>query len=161
MEIFLEYSLQTIAAFIATLAFCILFSVPRKQYFFCGLCGGVSWLVYWIFDGITGVVYATFFASVVIVLMSRIMAIMRKCPVSVFLITGIIPLVPGSAIYYTAYNLFMDEVSAASDYFFLTLKLAVAIVMGIVVVFAIPIKHSFPFKASIKKAQCECEKGKI
>lgn len=141
MEIFAEYALHTIAAFIATFAFCILFSVPPKQYIFCGICGGASWLVYCIFDGVTGPVYATFFASLVIVFMSRIMAIVRKCPVSVFLITGIIPLVPGSAVYYMAYYFFMDDIPKAGEYLFLTVKLASAIVMGIVCVFALPIKR--------------------
>lgn len=142
MSVFIEYLLQCIAAFFATVAFCILFSVPRKQYLFCGICGAASWLVYCIFDGITGPVYATFFASVVIVLMSRSMAVLRKCPVSVFLITGIIPLVPGSAIYYMAYYFFMDDMPKAGDYLFLTVKLASAIVMGIVCVFALPIKKA-------------------
>lgn len=141
MEIFMEYTLQCIAAFFATVAFCILFSVPVKQYIFCGICGAASWLVYCIFDSVTGPVYATFFASLVIVFMSRIMAVVRKCPVSVFLITGIIPLVPGSAIYYMAYNFFMDNMTEAGNYLFLTVKLASAIVMGIVCVFALPIKR--------------------
>lgn len=140
IDIFINYSLQTLAAFAATVAFCILFSVPTKQYFFCGICGAASWLVYCIFDSITGPVYATFFASVVIVFMSRSMAVVRKCPVSVFLVTGIIPLVPGSAIYYMAYNFFMDNMTEAAHYCFLTVKLACAIVMGIVCVFALPIK---------------------
>ena len=142
MDILIEYALHSFAAFIATIAFCILFSVPKKQYLFCGICGGASWLVYCIFDGVTGPVYATFFASVVIVFMSRIMAVVRKCPVSVFLITGIIPLVPGSAVYYMAYNFFMDDMPQAGNYLFLTVKLASAIVMGIVCVFALPIKRA-------------------
>lgn len=140
MNIFLEYLFQAIAAFVGTVAFCILFSVPIKQYFFCGFGGIVSWLVYYACEPFIGAVFATFFATLAIVLYSRIFAIIRKCPVTVFLVCGIIPLVPGSAIYYTAYYFFMDDMAKASHYGLLTFKIAMAIVMGMVVVLALPIR---------------------
>lgn len=138
MSLFFEFFTQTVAAFFATVAFGILFSAPIKQYLPCGICGAVSWLVYYAFAESAGVVYATFLATVAIVLLSRFMAILRKCPVTVFLVCGIIPLVPGSAIYYTAYHFFMDNMSMAAHYGLLTFKLASAIVLGMIVIFAIP-----------------------
>lgn len=146
MNIFLEYFFQAIAAFLGTMAFCILFSVPRRQYFFCGFGGIVSWLVYYACEPFIGAVCATFFATLAIVLYSRVMAIYRKCPVTVFLVCGIIPLVPGSAIYYTAYHFFMDNMSNAAHYGLLTIKIAMAIVMGMVVVLALPIRRKPRFK---------------
>ena len=37
---------QLAAAFLATIAFSVLFHVPKKQYFVCGLTGMLGWLVY-------------------------------------------------------------------------------------------------------------------
>ena len=37
---------QLAAAFLATIAFSVLFHVPKKQYFVCGLTGTLGWLVY-------------------------------------------------------------------------------------------------------------------
>lgn len=139
MNVFIEYFTQTLAAFFATVAFGILFSAPWKQYIPCGICGAVSWLVYYACATPFGVVYATFLATLVIVLLSRFMAIIRKCPVTVFLVCGIIPLVPGSAIYYTAYHFFMDDMANAAHYGLLTFKLAAAIVLGMVIILAIPL----------------------
>ena len=38
--------LQILAAMVGTVAFSLLFGVPRKYYPYCGLIGGAGWLVY-------------------------------------------------------------------------------------------------------------------
>ena len=40
-------------------------------------------------------------------------SIIRKCPISVFLICGIFPLVPGAGILWTTYNLVVKQFPAA------------------------------------------------
>lgn len=37
---------QLAVAFLATIAFSVLFHVPKKQYIICGLTGTLGWLVY-------------------------------------------------------------------------------------------------------------------
>ena len=44
---------------------------------------------------------ACFLASIVIAIYSEIMARIRKCPAIGFLVMGLLPLIPGSALYYT------------------------------------------------------------
>lgn len=145
MSVFAEYILQTFAAFAATLAFCILFNVPSRQYAFCGANGAVSWVIYYFFEKPLNAFVATFLATVAIVLISRILAIYRKTPVTILLIPGMIPLVPGAAIYHTAYYCFTGNISLFAEYGFMTVKIAFAIVLGIVTVFALPIKrHAVP-----------------
>ena len=52
-----------------------------------------------------------------IMLSSRIMATRLKCPITVFLIAGIFPIVPGARVYHTAYNLVAgDMIAAAGSY---------------------------------------------
>ena len=107
---------------------------------FCGLLGVISWTVYILLRTPAGEVLATFIATCTIVLLSRVFSVIRKCPVTVLLVPGMIPLAPGSAIYYTAYYFVTNDMSKAAEYSFLTLKLAFAIVLGIIVIFAIPMK---------------------
>ena len=38
----------------------------------------------------------------------------EKCPITIFLVSGIIPLVPGAGIYYTAYYLVTGQMSLAA-----------------------------------------------
>ena len=96
---------QTAVSFVATVSFAILFQVPREQYVYSGLCGAAGWLCYLlVMQNYPSPAVASFAAVVVLTVMSRIFAVRRKTPVTVFLICGIFPLVPGAGIYYTAYN---------------------------------------------------------
>ncbi len=130
--------IEFIVAFFATAAFSVLFSVPRKQWLFAGLTGGTGWIFYRGMTAGSGLVAATFIAVVVVTLISRIFAVVRKSPVTIFLVPGIFPLVPGVGIYYTSYYFIMNEFSLASAKGIETMKIAVAITLGIMCVLLIP-----------------------
>jgi uncharacterized membrane protein YjjB (DUF3815 family) len=122
---------------IGTVAFSALFGVPAVYYPYCGLIGGAGWAVYSLLSGY-GIVFASVIATMVVVLLSRITAVWKRCPVTVFLISGIFPLVPGTYVYWTAYYLVTDQLQQASESGYMALKIAFAIVLGIVLVFEIP-----------------------
>lgn len=94
---------QIAAAAVGTIAFSLLFSVPRSYYPYCGLIGGVGWLIYCSLEGALSAAEATFFATVGVILLSRFFAVWERCPVTLFLIPGIFPLVPGAGVYWTSY----------------------------------------------------------
>ena len=132
---------HVIAAALGTAAFALLFDVPDRFYFLCALIGGAGfWLYEWLRSLGLSSTEATFFATVVVMLLSRFSAVWRRCPVTVFLIAGIIPLVPGAGIYWTAYSLVVGETAAALESGFAAIRAAIAIVLGIVVVFELPNK---------------------
>ena len=140
MHPFFSLLLYLLAAFFSTIAFSVLFSVPKRQYLFCGAVGAFGYAVFYLVSLKAEAVLATFFATVAVALSSRLLAVARKCPVTVLMIPGIIPLAPGAGVYYTAYNLMRGDASAAA-YANETLKIALAIVLGIIIVFALPIKR--------------------
>ena len=133
--------LQILAAGIGTVAFGALFGVPSKYYPYCGLIGAFGWAVYvflWMRTGFWSEAVVVFLATVLVILMSRFFAVRERCPVTIFLICGILPLVPGAGIYWTCYYLVTGQLDEASTRGFSALKAAVAIVLGIVFVFEIP-----------------------
>ena len=133
---------RTVLAFVGTIAFALLFGVPRKYFISCGCIGGAGWLLYealMAFAGATAT-ETTFFATVLVILLSRLRAVRARCPVTVFLISGIFPLVPGAGIYWTSYYLVRGDMSQAVSSGFVAVKAAIAIVLGIVFVFEIPNK---------------------
>ncbi|WP_394282593.1 threonine/serine exporter family protein [Frisingicoccus sp.] len=132
--------LEFCVAFFATAAFAVLFNVPKKQWIFAGITGGIGWIFYQIFLHLIGTVIATFVAVLVITLLSRSFAVIRKAPVTVFLISGIFPLVPGVGIYYTAYYFIMNNLSLAGEKGIETIKIAIAIALGIMFILSIPEK---------------------
>ena len=95
----LHLLIQTGAAAMATVGFSLLFGVPAHYYPSCALIGGVSWLAYLLLLPYSSVSIATFAATVIVILMSRWFAVRKRCPVTIFLISGIIPLVPGAGIF--------------------------------------------------------------
>jgi len=133
--------IQTLVAFIATISFSILFSVPKKHYFFCGVTGAMAWLCYLVMvSNDFSPVFATFAAAILLTVISRVFAIRHRVPVTVYLTAGIFPLVPGAGIYYTTYYLIMNQPGQATEAGIETIKIAVAIALGIMAVFAIPQK---------------------
>lgn len=130
---------QILVAFIATISFSALFNVPKEQYAFCGITGAFGWLCYLISTEIyPSTVIASFIAAFVLTCISRIFAVYRKSPVTIFLISGIFPLVPGAGIYNTAYHIIMGDNVLALNTGIHTVKIAVAIALGILFVFSLP-----------------------
>lgn len=131
---------QVFAAVLGTIGFSIMFSVPREYYPLCGLVGGGGWLIYCLVLPCSDVPEATLAATVLVVFLSRLFAVWRRCPVTIFLIPGIIPLVPGGDIYWMAYHIVMNQIQLAAEKGFEAIKIAVSIVLGIVFVFQVPQK---------------------
>ena len=131
---------QTVAAFVGTLAFAALFGVPRAQYLSAGVIGAIGWCLYLIlvrFAG-TGPMAAIVLASVLICILSRIAAVQQKCPAQVFLLCGIFPLVPGAGIFWFTYYLVSAQLPLALSSGFDAVKAAVAIVLGIILAMELP-----------------------
>ena len=130
---------EIIAAALGTVAFALLFGVPWQHYIHCGIIGAAGWLMYILMTHIgMGATFAVFLATVVVVMLSRFAAVFKRCPATVFLITGIFPLVPGAKVYWAAYYLVTNQLSDAVNSGFAAVKAMFAIVLGIIVVFELP-----------------------
>lgn len=127
-----------VAVFIGTVAFSHLYGVPRSCYLSCAAAGCICWITYSLLIGLCGAVGACFFATLAVTLIARWLAVRKKCPVLVFLIPGIFPMIPGAGIYWTAYYLVMDQASQALSTGYDALKCAAALVLGIVLAFEVP-----------------------
>lgn len=133
------YLIQMLMAFTGTIAFSVLFSVAPKHYLQCGLIGAGGWGVYLAANGAFGdPVTASLISSFALTALARYLSVRTKTPATVFLLTGIFTLVPGAGIFYTAYYLFFNRPDAALSAGLGTLKTAIAIGLGIGIVYSIP-----------------------
>lgn len=136
---YIDFIIEFIVSMLATVAFAIVFSAPRKELFYCGISGALGWIFYSIISTILGApTLGNVVGSFVLTVFSRTLAAKRKNPVTVYLISGIFPLVPGAGIYYTSYYLIMNDMAHFSQYGLETIKTAGAIVMGIILGMAFP-----------------------
>ena len=130
---------QLLLGGVSTLCFGILFAIPRKCYLACAATGAVGWLAYQLAVMLgVGAVTANLLAAIPLTLLARVFAIGLKAPVTVFLLSGIFPLVPGAGIYYTAYYFIQNDnaqmAASAAD----TVKIAAALAIGISLVLGLP-----------------------
>lgn len=136
-----EILLQLLAAYVGTVAFSILFSVPKKYHFDCGATGAVGWGVYLLISRCFQTpIIAIFFSSMVLTMLARFQAVKCKAPTTIFLLCGIFTLVPGAGIYYTAANFFSGDGQAALASGIDTIKIAVSIGLGIGATYSFPAK---------------------
>ena len=94
--------LPCLYAFVACASFCFIFQVRKPiLILLCSLNGAVSWLVYLLCDFLTVDAARYFVATIAVSVLAEVFARMEKAPATIFLVIGIIPLVPGGGLYYT------------------------------------------------------------
>ncbi len=129
---------KVLGAFLAIAAFAIMLETPKKYLVYAGVVGAIGWLVYLIAMGeYANEVLATFLSSLSIAFVSQIFARVFKLPVTVFLVAGILPTVPGAGMYRIVYYFIQNDMEMTSYYLTMTLEIAGAIAIGIFLVDAI------------------------
>ena len=110
---------QIITAAIGTLGFSIYFRVSEKN-LFASTLGGILFL-------------SNFIAALFVYLYSEFFARRLKAPANIFLIPGIIPLLPGNALYYMMSGLVQGDGAMFAQYGKNTAIITVGIAAGIAV----------------------------
>lgn len=127
--------LKVVGAFIAIFAFAVVLETPKKYLWCAGIVGVVGWFSYLMSEACgAGAVGATFVSVASIALISHIFARKMKAPVTLFLVPGILPTVPGAGMYRVVYYILADDRAMSGYYFATTLEIAGAIAIAIFVV---------------------------
>ena len=115
--------IQLLMAGMGSLGFAVLYNIRGKKLPVIAVGGIASWAVYLLTQKLTGNDYASSFAAcVVLSLYAEIMAILFKTPVTVFLVSVLIPLIPGAPLYRAMNSLMhgkVDELAREGSYAFL------------------------------------------
>ncbi len=131
--------LRSLAAGIGTVGFAIMFHVRKRHFLVCGELGAVTWFIYILFLKLQyNEVIAVFVSGFLAVLASRIFAVFRKCPATVFLMTSLIPLLPGISLYRAIYYFFMGDTETALHFAKICSFTAFTIAVSIAIVQQIP-----------------------
>lgn len=117
-------------AFFGCGAFCFIFEMRRWRFILTaagiGLMAQVSYLLLSEFSTVSQLLLAT----IVTATLAEIFARVLKTPATVFLIVGIIPLVPGGGLYYTMESLVNGDMQMFTQYGMETVASAGAIAVG-------------------------------
>ena len=131
----LSYYLPCFYAFLACIGFSMLFNIHGMGMLICAGGGFLGWLVYLLTAPMVhSEIIQSLFAAVAISAWSEIMARLRKCPVTSYLLVALFPLVPGGGIYYTMEHAMSGDSALFLDSLLHTLGLAGALAVGVLLV---------------------------
>lgn len=129
------YFLPCLWAFLACVGFCVVMNIRTVSGMLICCCGGVlGWLVYLValLFGASDLL-GYFLAALAISAFSEIMARVRKCPVTAYLLISFLPLVPGAGIYYTMEYALQGDTQMFLSKGMHTLGLAGSLAVGVLV----------------------------
>ncbi len=130
--------IQIISGTIGTLGFTVLFNIRDKRLIFTVLGGFLSWTLLVVFSKfIVSEPLNYFFVAFLMTAYAEIIAMLIKSPTTIFITTTLVPLIPGSSLYYTMANAFKDDRAGFLEKGMHTLSLAAALALGIIIATAI------------------------
>lgn len=108
---------RSIAAGAGTVAFAVMFRVRKSRFIDCAVLGAITWLVYMVMlhFRVHGII-AVFISCSVVVVASGILAWLKNCPITVFLMTSLFPLLPGISFYRSVYYMMRGNGAVAMDF---------------------------------------------
>ena len=131
----MNYITPCLYAFGASLAFAIVFNIPRNKLLLSALGGMLGQLVYAIFQLVlANDVILYLLATIAISLYAEVMARLTNAPTTIYLAVALIPLVPGGGIYYTMLYLINGEIDLGIATGIHTLLISGALAVGIIMV---------------------------
>lgn len=122
---------ELLSVFWAVLGFSMIFRV-RKELIFCTAAGSVlSWFLYrTVFFYTEHAFLSCTAAAALTALYAEVMARRKKAPVTIFLIPSILPLIPGSNLYYMMSAIVWGRTAEAAFQGNLTFQYTIAIALG-------------------------------
>ncbi|WP_407270254.1 threonine/serine exporter family protein [Radiobacillus sp. PE A8.2] len=124
---------QLITSFIAASAFGVIFNAPVRSLIQCGLAGMIGWVIYFLLtEQAIDAVPAAVVASFAVAIWSQICAKRYKTPIIIFIVSGIIPLVPGGLAYDAMRNFVENDYNEAIQLAAKAFLISGAIAIGLV-----------------------------
>lgn len=124
--------IQLLAALLGSLGFGTLYNLHGRKLAFASLGGLLAWSVYLIVNQFTPSPYpCALVSSVTLTLYSELMARVHKTPVTIFLVTSAIPLIPGAGLYRAVSALMLQNAEGAAQHGTYTLLFAASMSAGI------------------------------
>ena len=128
-------AVEVFGAFVAIYAFSFLLETPKKYVLRAAIVGALGALAYLVgVETGLGAVLSSFISALLVALLSHTFARIFKAPVTLFLVAGILPTVPGTGMYQTVHFIIEGDQQMMSYYFTQTLEIAGVIALAIFIV---------------------------
>ena len=126
---------QILAAAVGTLGFAFVFNIRGRKVFFAAFGGCLGWVLFLLLGlFLENEVVRYLIVSIAVSVYGEVMARVLKTPTTLFSVVCLVPLVPGSGLYYTMTHALSGNLDGFIEKGTSTLGLAAALSIGVVLV---------------------------
>ena len=128
----MQILIHSLGAFGGTLGYAILLNAPSKTILPASLIGLLGYMLYECMVNLLGqgFIFSYFLSTVIISLLCEIEARVMRMPSTIFLLTALVPLVPGYTFYCAMLSLVENNGAAAASYGMVAVQIVAAIAVG-------------------------------
>lgn len=143
------YGPQIVLSLISAIGFGIIFNVPRKALIHCGIIGMGGWMFYFLMtERGVDITTSAFCGAFIVGVLGHGLAKYFKIPIIVYIVPGIIPLVPGGTAYdamrHMVSNDFSNAIPLTTKVFIIASSIALGLVFAEVFVLLLQRKYKPP-----------------
>lgn len=136
-----EILFQSAFSLLACGGYTVVCNAPRKELLYCGINGFLGWFVYMlVYVRTGGAVSATLISAMAVTAVARFLSYHREAPSILYHIPGVLPLVPGAAVYKTMQAAIIGNILSTYSNALTGFKLAGAIGIGSLLILVLPYK---------------------
>jgi len=123
---------SAIGAFGGTVGFCLLLHAPKRTILPAATTGMIGFVIYVVLCGHMGasIMLGNFAATVAVTVICEILARAMRLPSTIFLLTSLVPLVPGYSFYSAMLALVRDDGALAASQGMAAVQIVAAIAVG-------------------------------
>ena len=110
-------AVKTVTAFAGSLGFGMIFNMKPRHLLTAAAGGMLDWILYYYLAAfLDGIFVPSVCAGMFSVLYGEILARVRRCPANLYVITTLIPLIPGGSLYYMMTNAVRNRWAVSRGY---------------------------------------------
>ncbi|WP_028273450.1 threonine/serine exporter family protein [Atopococcus tabaci] len=128
-----DYLVQFLSGFVVSIGFGIIYDIPKNNLFHSGLTGAVGWMISFVMIHLWDIhlFISTTAASFFVALIGQAFSRTLKTPVTLFIMPGLIPLVPGGVAFNMMRSFIGGDNAGGSQYAIDTFLVAGALALGL------------------------------
>lgn len=132
MDALRQILMHSIGAFGGTMGYAFLLNAPLKTVLPASLTGLLGYVIYEVMVNLLsqGMIFSYFMATVIISVLCEMEARMMRMPSTIFLLTALVPLVPGYTFYCAMLAMVEDRGAAVAAYGLEAVQIVAAIAVG-------------------------------